>query len=203
MIDDLSDRVRLNNGCVCYFYIDYKDENSQATDNIVRNLFKQMLSHVNLIPPKLEELYDESLKRCRVPDVSIFTQQFISASSTFTSIFVLLDALDECVKENFLPLIRLVNQLREAGIKILCTSRIDTPLVQTQLGQPKVVEIKAEKTDIENYLSIRLKQDWIYGDESKQKILNSLADAAMGKFFPFRCVSDLGSYSLSFSSIIF
>jgi hypothetical protein len=95
--------------------------------------------------------------------------------------FILFDALDECSRENFEDIIDLMGDLREAGVKLFCTSRLNTSEIRAQLGTPSLIEVKAHHEDVVRYLSARLSKEWKYDDEIKQELLNTLARKAFGK----------------------
>lgn len=181
VIDEIADKTKYHDTCVAYMYFDYNNSTVQTLDNVIRALLKQLLCRLDLIPHDLEGFYDDCNRYSIKPDVSALTYYLISISNHFSSVFVMLDALDECATENYADIINLIRKLRESGLKILCTSRINVPNVRCQLGQPTLVEIKAHEDDVRNYLAIRLSKEWQYDDEFKQKISDTLAEKAAGK----------------------
>jgi hypothetical protein len=167
---------------VAYVYFDYNDLQSQARDNIIRSLLKQLLFHWAILPRELEQIFERSIERGKTANGETLKEHLISTCSHVGSVFVLFDALDECTRENFDQAAELICDLKNAGAKIFCTSRIDTSQVREKLGHPLVTEIKAHNEDVLNYVSGRLYREWEYDEESRRKILEALVLNATGKF---------------------
>jgi hypothetical protein len=165
---------------VAYIYFDYKDPKSYALENIIRSLLKQLLLKLLLLPQELESLYDECKREGKSADASTLKKHLLSACSHFKSAIVLFDALDEC--NNFKETANIISELKKTGVKVFCTSRIDTPQVREKLQNPTVVEIQADQEDVFNYISTRLDKEWDY-DEGKQEIVDALVNNAEGKFY--------------------
>lgn len=143
---------------------------------------KQVLHRLNLIPREIERLYDDRNRSST--DTSVLVRHLISLISHFSAVFVMFDALDECANDNYTDMIDLICQLRESNVRIMCTSRINTSTVRTELGMPELVEIEGRSRDLRNFLSNKLKKKIEYDEQFKEEILNTLverAESAAGK----------------------
>lgn len=174
---------------VVYVYFDYKNPKSQSGEDIIRCLLKQLLCRSNLVPRDVEALFDEFNNRSTSPNLPTFIRLFISLSSQFSTIYVMLDALDECSPENLKDVIALVGQLNDSNIKVFCTSRNYFPDLRNQLGALTILHIEADPDDLRNYLSIKLNEEWKFDDASKVIIKDKLADRAEGKLDSSFCIS--------------
>ena len=81
--------------------------------------------------------------------------------------------------------LRMIRQISDAGVHIMCSSRVNTLELRNQLQQPEESEIYAHSHDIDCYLSRRLSQEWQYDEADGRKILEKLKVNAVGKYvFP-------------------
>jgi hypothetical protein len=151
-------------------------------ENIIRSLLKQLLCLLTLIPPKIESLYDDCRRKSQVPTSSQLTDQLheVIASCKASSVFFVLDALDECL-DHCNEIITMISALDKLGVKVFCTSRphlIDLP---KRLGTTAVLEVRAQDDDVRNYLSVRLK-DWKFSESRfKPMIIDRLSNDVDGK----------------------
>lgn len=101
----------------------------------------------------------------------------------FSSVYVMLDALDECNSETLEDTISLIHQFEKFGIKVFCTFR---PIIDFQgvrrLEAQTIHSIEAHDKDVRNYLSIRLNKEWRHSNKRfLPKIIDQLAEGAKGK----------------------
>lgn len=122
-------------------------------------LLKQVLVQSDSIPSGLETAYDEWRSRCKVPDNSAFTGQVIAACATFSSAFVVLDALDECSEESLESVIALIRRIKASGVNVFCTSRPHLVNLERQLENPTTVQICAYDDDVRKYLTKKLSKE--------------------------------------------
>lgn len=181
MIDDIKDKIEGQNACIAYIYFDYNDTRTQALDQVIRCILKQFLCRLNVVPRQLHDLYNESIRYGTTPDTLALKRCLISLLTSFSNSFVLLDALDECSKENSECVLDLICQLKEERVNVFCTSRINTEELRTRLKGPVAIEIKAHPDDVVKYLSMRLSKEWKYDEEFREEILDTLSSKAEGK----------------------
>jgi hypothetical protein len=181
VIDEIARTIHQSNACIAYLYFDYKNGEVQTGDHVVRTLLKQLLLPSDLIPHKLEASYDDCCSRLKNPDRAIFTGQLFSTATTFSSVYIMLDALDECTSETLTDIIPLIHQFKDAGIKVFCTSRPHLHL-QSRLETPSIIHsIHAHDEDVRNYLSMRLNKEWRHDERFRELIIERLAKGAEGK----------------------
>ena len=179
-IDDITHSVDRCNTCVAYVYFDYKNREEQTRENVVRILLKQLLLPSNLTPPDLESAYDEYCSHHKDPESAIFRQQLLSTSVSFSSVYVMLDALDECGSETLEDIIALIGLLRNSGVKVFCTSRTHLMNLNEQLDTSTIL-INAQDEDVRNYLNIRLNKEWRHDPRFREQIIIRLTTGAEGK----------------------
>jgi hypothetical protein len=144
--------------------------------NVIRCLLRQFLSHLDTIPIALELLYDNSLRHSTTPDQAALMRHLISSTNTFDYAFVVLDALDECSAEALGAAISLIGRLKESEVKIFVSGRPYASNTLSLLDNPPEIVIRTNEEDIRKYLSDRLNKEWRYGEISRQRILDSVAN---------------------------
>lgn len=165
---------------IAYMYFDYKNREEQTGDNVVRTLLKQLLLPSNLIPRGLESLYDDRHHQHKKPEISKFSRQLLSISATFSSVYIMLDALDECSNDTLNDIFILVHELKNSGVKVFCTSRPQILDLEDRL-QARGISIDAKDEDVRNYLIIRVNKEWRHNKSHQEPIINRLTQEAKGK----------------------
>ena len=166
---------------IAYIYFDFKNQEVQTGDNVVRTLLKQLLLPSDLIPPDLEKVYDDCYSRQKVPEEGIFYRQLLSMATTFSSVYVMLDALDECSSGALEDLIVLIRKLKGHGLKVFCTFRPNLIDLGERLDIPSIQSIGAHDEDVRNYLSIRLNKEWRHDKSLGNEVIDPLVKGAHGK----------------------
>lgn len=165
---------------IAYMYFDYKNRENQTGEDVIRSLLKQILLPSKLIPRDIESIYEDFDIHHKHPDISIFTRQLLSISAKFSSIYIILDALDECSNETLNEILTFIQQFKNSGVRVFCTSR---PHI-TNLGdnlETSIVPIEADNEDVRNYLTIRVNQEWRHNEGFRARIIDQLTQGAKGK----------------------
>jgi len=173
--------IHQSNISIAYVYFDYQNEDAQSGDYVVRTLLKQLLLPTDLIPRELEQVYEDCCSHSKSPDKAFFIQQLSSAAAKFSSVYIMLDALDECSLKTLNDIISLIHQFKASTLKFFCTFRPNLINLGKQLGVSTIYSIAAHDDDIRNYLSIRLKREWRHGKHFPEQIIERLVTAAEGK----------------------
>jgi len=172
------------NEIVLYCYFDYKNQGNQRAENVVSSLLKRLLCSVSELPRDVESLYDDFVRRAAIPDLSCLSRIFISCSSNFSSVYLILDALDECQSKQLKSIVSLLGQLKAAQVtrhKILCTSRPHLEYLCVTLQPVAILDIEAHTDDVENYITWRLNDEWLFAEELKSEVVEAIAGRVEGK----------------------
>lgn len=135
---------------------------------------------MDLIPRDLESVYDECLSRLKSPEKSIFVRQLLSTAANFSSVYILLDALDECSSATLEDTITLIHRFKDTRIKVFCTFRPNLINLGDRFNVP-IHSIGAHDEDVRNYLSARLNREWHYNKGLVEQIIDRLTKGAKGK----------------------
>ena len=90
-------------------------------DYIVRIILKQLLLPLDTVPRDLEAIYDDCCARFKSPESAVFIRQLLSVATKFSSVYVILDALDESSSTTLEDTIQLIHQFKDSRIKVFCT----------------------------------------------------------------------------------
>jgi hypothetical protein len=108
-----------------YFYCDFRDSKKQALDGILRSLLIQLLNQSRDIPSAVKSLYDNCYPG--QPPKPALKNALKDILATFSSMFLILDALDECSGKERTSLLDFIiemhNEWHLEGLHLLVTSR--------------------------------------------------------------------------------
>jgi hypothetical protein len=161
-------------------YFDYNNREKQTGEDVIRSLLKQILLPSKLIPHDIESVYDDFDTHHKHPDISIFTRQLLSISSKFSSIYIIIDALDECSSETLNEILTFIQQFKNSGVRVFCTSRRHITNLGDKL-ETSIIPIEADNEDVRNYLTIRVNQEWCHNEGFRERIIDRLTQSAKGK----------------------
>jgi hypothetical protein len=124
------------------------------------SLLQQLAAQSDYLDPGLEKTYDELTARRETPDLPCLIQHLTSCVKVFQSAFVIMDALDEAGEEERPHILLILKAMVELGpqCKIMATSRGYLQNVHDLFELSPTIEIKAQPSDIENFLEERLSQ---------------------------------------------
>jgi hypothetical protein len=172
---------------VAQVYFNYKqvaDQQSrhamqQTADNVIACILRQLLQHKPL-PRELDVAYDKWIehgKRNR-PDGDFFGDLVVQCSKDFSTTFIVVDAFDECGKEEKETLLTYLQQFLNSGFKVYVTTRLHLrDVLVERLGMGGgTIEIKADPADVEKYVKESLKNQ-LLSQALKDEILKVIREA--------------------------
>jgi hypothetical protein len=139
------------------------------------SLLQQLAAQSNCLDPSLEKTYDELTARRETPDLPCLMQHLTSGVKVFQSSFFIMDALDEAGEEERPIILHILKQLAGLGTqcKIMATSRHYLQNVQDLFDSSPTIEIKAQPSDIENFLEERLSQKEVKVTQDMKKMIKT------------------------------
>jgi hypothetical protein len=179
VIDRLRDQISTTTDKqpVLFYYFDYKDQANQSLDMFARSLLKQLLCTGNSIPQEVQAFYDDWTKRSGSPDFATLSCVLESCSTRFSTIYLVLDALDEYQQKLLKKLVSFLCKLESAKgsrFKILCTTRPHLSHLAKELKASETLEIQPDNPDVENYIKWRLDEEWEHDEDLKTDVLQAV-----------------------------
>jgi len=143
------------------------------------------LCSLQALPSEVKELYGDSLKRNLKPEFDSLLDLFMLVTKRFSSVFVFMDALDECHTNYHEKIFLLIQRFSRSSIKVMLTSRPDAE-ISKKLEKLIELPISAQDGDIERYLNSELgkKECEHLHSEIKCDIVETLTSGTKGMYVP-------------------
>ena len=206
MIEHLSTLYGLSKDSgLAFLYCTYKE--SRTPEDYIKLAMKQLCRRMPVLPPALEKIYRLHYRSNGHPSYVELGRVFSTIVQQFDSVFLILDALDECTLDQRTALCEFFVDITEPKVtpedsqglaeprgilKLFITSRKEPDLEQAFLRNPTqtTIEIDPAKVniDIEVFVKAQLQQRLQTGDlvlenmALKEKILTSLTTNAGGMY---------------------
>lgn len=190
VIDRLKSITASSANCgLAYIYFDYIEKNRQRLVDIMGSLIKQLSTQALSFPDEIRELYSNSQRERRRPNLEELYRVFLTICATFSRVFLVFDALDEWDQDDGRVYLLTLFQRLLGGhqIRIFLTSRPYSEDIQRYFNHAPKVEISAHQEDIGIYISKKVGENARAGRLIRQgkcenKIFFKLAECAKGTF---------------------
>ena len=174
-------------------YYDYRSTELQDLPVVLSAILKQLCQNRKDVP----EGFLEAKRNSHPPSYLGNTECVRKLAQNFEEVFLVVDALDECLEEKRCQVIGFLQAFLEttsARIKIFVTSRREGDIVESfEDGRIPIIQIKAENVagDILTYVSRetqRLRQGYggkrlyVKDDALEEKIIETLTEKADGMY---------------------
>lgn len=173
-----------------YFYCSYGELERREAAPVLATLLKQLSMRSENMDPQLVAVFDKGISM----SMELSAKSLRAALARFEQTFIVVDALDECSKDERKLLVSFLAGLIRSnphGVKLLLTSRPESDLEQLLKNSSKFL-INANDTtkDIRPYVKVVLTEhiancailDGVVKPELKQRLINTISDQADGMF---------------------
>ena len=138
-----------------YVYCNYKDVGKQTVTNLLSCLIRQLLiQKPDSVMREAAALYESHHSAGTSPSVVEYIMVLEAAVSRLATLYIVIDALDECSDEHG-GRKTLISELSRLKLRLLVTSR-DLPSIRRQLQNVLHINVCARKDDILNYIDTRI-----------------------------------------------
>ena len=176
---------------VLYFFFDFNDTEKQQHESMMRSLLSQLAIHFVNLPPALETLYSFCMEGGRKPSFEALKKTFHEMTTAFRTIFIVLDALDECKERpELLADMEELSSWEDTKLRILATSRREKEIEDSILRLTKdanriCIQSALVNDDIRAYIQNQLRtnrrlQRWQKEPNVQMEIENTLMAKANG-----------------------
>ncbi|KAH7122392.1 hypothetical protein B0J11DRAFT_581097 [Dendryphion nanum] len=191
VVDDLTRRYENDPSFgVAYLYCNFRRQDDQKPENLLANLLKQLVSDTDSL--KLIKNWHGKRQQPSQDDIA---RTLRSVASLYSSVFILVDALDELqamhgYRGRFLS--DLVSLSNEPRVKVFATSRF-IPDITEVFQRSSSLEIRASKEDVEKYLNGRIEDMSVIGRKPQLRgdVTSIISEAVNGMFILARIYLDL------------
>lgn len=174
-------RARAQAG-VAHIYFNYKEQDSQKPIQVLASLLRQLANRVPDLPIVVGKLYEKSER----PTMDELYVALLEVSKSFTQVFFVFDALDECDLEGQRrEFLLLFQRMGEDGICVFLTSRPHPEDLQASLCDASKIELSAQGEDIVAYIKGKIKGNsrarvLVQSAECQDMIISGLVESAKG-----------------------
>ncbi|KAL7960660.1 hypothetical protein V8C34DRAFT_302963 [Trichoderma compactum] len=197
-ITDILRKERCNNDDVgiAYIYFSYKDTETQTSVNILASLLEQLTSKRPSFLSALRSLYAEHMKENTRPSISDIGSLLQNIVLSFSRVFIIIDALDECADVDDVRFITLTELKKLQHRMLLLVMSRPMPDPEGLLEDAIRINVEASLTDIRKYFEQRIDntrsvQKHVEGvPDLRQKIVTVILQKIKGMFLMARLYLD-------------
>jgi hypothetical protein len=176
-----------------YFYFDFNDAQKQDPELMLRSLLCQFLQSSVVIPKGVDALFTSCENGKRQPSLRALLRVTKEAAQEFAHVYVVLDALDECMQRSeLMDMLEAVAEWQLDNLHLLMTSRkerdIESSLEEYIRDEDTVcLQRDVVDKDIRRYVQQRLRVDkglakWNKDASVRQEIEAALMGGARGMY---------------------
>lgn len=138
---------------VAYLYCNFNRQSQQKLEDLLASLLKQLAQIKSCLPENVESCYNQHKKEQIRPSVSEYSIALQSVVATYSRVFILVDALDECQVDDCRTelLSALFDLWAMRGINLFATSRFIPEITYKFQGDLRL-EIHASQQDVQRYV---------------------------------------------------
>jgi hypothetical protein len=150
---------------IAYFFFDFKDAQKQNPELMVRSLLCQLSQQSVMILASLDAIFFSCESGQRQPSVHALMNALQSMIQDLPQVYIVLDALDECIKHvELMDMFEMMVGWKAPKLHLLVTSRrkrdIESSLEGFVDGQNRIcLQSAVVDKDIQRYMQQRLSDD--------------------------------------------
>ncbi|KAL8827130.1 MAG: hypothetical protein Q9170_007136 [Blastenia crenularia] len=158
VIDHLQERTTRSELGLAFIYCSYKERTEQSHINLISSLLRQLVAGFRSVPEEIRSLHERHMRYETRPTRAEVVELLKSVISTFTAVYFVIDAMDEC-NESDGTRFMLLNDLHslKSNVRLLCTSRHHEP--EYQFDGFQRIEVRANEDDLRNYIEDRTSEE--------------------------------------------
>jgi Cdc6-like AAA superfamily ATPase len=182
---DTQDRSIQNDGRIgiAYLYCNFRQQEEQKAEELLASLLKQLAQEHSAILSTVKDLYNRHKIKQTRPSFDEISKALQSAVVVYSTVFIVIDALDECqVRTRLLP--EIFNLQIKSGVSIFATSRFIPDIIEKFRGSISV-EIRATEEDVQRYLDGRISEsESVVLKSCREDIKTKITKAVNGMYAP-------------------
>ena len=161
VIDDIYSRFQCDASIgIAYLYCDFRRQQEQNIESLLASMLRQLAQKQASLPDSVQALYNECRDKSKRPSRTDISSALHSVSAFYSSVFIIIDALDECQVTDGCRtglLDEIFDLQKIAGANIFSTSRYN-PEILERFKESTSLEIHAKHEDVQLYLAGHMKR---------------------------------------------
>ena len=158
MVDSLQDTFDGENIAITCLYLNYNEQTTQTVSELVGSLLKQLVLDRPAISDHVKKFYkDHNETREVPPKPADVIKALQSEIGTYSRVFIVIDALDECLdsaREDFITTL----QCLARNVNLMVTAR-PLPSIEQIFQGVNRLEIQANIDDMRKYVEDRIRHE--------------------------------------------
>ena len=155
LVDHLSHMVQDDSIGIAYIYCNYKSKKDQDASKMLAAILKQLVQGRPSLLEPVKRLHTRHAGKGTRPSLSETVEVLRDTSASYTTIYVVVDALDEYqddegARHEFLT--RLTDLQINQDVRLMATSRF-IPSIMDMFNKSTKLEIRASKQDIQKFIA--------------------------------------------------
>ncbi len=169
---------------VAVLYCSYSMRAEQTKEKLLAALLRQLVKPEHSASEKLETLFEQCEKAKRRPTFSELTGLLQYVAGTYSEVFVVVDALDECDAKEWCPIISELRHMQSLlpALKLLITFRPHVTITE-DFTEAATMEICADSWDLEHYVNEQIPNLSKHVEENvslREEVIQGIVKAADG-----------------------
>ncbi|KAL8716489.1 MAG: hypothetical protein Q9225_006190 [Loekoesia sp. 1 TL-2023] len=164
-------------------YCNFKEQDTQSPENLLAGLCEQLMDDSEVLPDTLVKLYETHKGKQTRPTLKDVLSVFEELAKRFSTTYLIVDALDECLPDVRHVFVRELKSLQPMTRLLATTRPIDS--IISQFDEDTTIEVRASYGDLEKYIKSRLESrrlSTLHKGQTKllEDICNNVIDKANG-----------------------
>jgi len=143
---------------VAYIYCDYRLQREQTFETLIASLLSQLVDQKLTIPDAVQKSHNLHRNRKTRPKLPEYLALLHGVIPQFSSVFVVIDALDECDEGVRDRLLKEIEHFKR-NARVVCTSRYLPDIMKAFEDVRPWLEISASESDMKKYIAGRVEQE--------------------------------------------
>ena len=154
VVDCLQDKFKGENVAITCIYFSYKGQTTQTISELVASLLKQLVQDGPNASDHIKKFYRDHHEARKIrPKLADLLKALKSEIGTYSRVFIVVDALDECLEDARVHFIEELQSLAH-NVNLMVTSH-PLPLIEQQFRGVNRLEIQAHADDVWKYVEDR------------------------------------------------
>jgi hypothetical protein len=186
VIDDLTTKFGSDPDiAIAYIFYNFRRTTEETAQHVIMSLLKQLVEQRSTMPDDVRLVFKQHNAKETRPSLEEASSVLKSVAGMFSTIFVLVDALDEADRACWSRLIPFISSIQSThNVNVFATSRFIPEITNIFSGAPSL-EIRATTQDVERYLEGQMKQlqayeDWKDDSKLQDEIKTMISNAVGG-----------------------
>ena len=173
-VDHLQELFKGEDIAVACIFCNYQERSTQSLEELVASVLKQIIQNRPSVLKSIKEFYEEFCGQQWHPRLNNLIDALRLEIQTYSKVFIILDALDECQEDYQWGLITKLESI-SSKVYLMVTSHL-LDLIKQKFPGACRMDINAEDGDVRKYIESRIR----HGQTNNEILLGKMAQENPG-----------------------